>query len=82
LYLYPEWTDAVYISSYNIFDAEFATLDNFFYLAPLILLSLVPAITMRSFSDEFRGGTYELLETRPLSRWQMCPANTWEAFSW
>lgn len=58
-------------SSFNIFDAGYATLDNFFYLAPLILLSLVPAITMRSFSDEFQGGTFEILQTRPLSRWQI-----------
>lgn len=58
-------------SSFNIFEAEYATLDNFFYLAPLILLSLIPAITMRSFSDEFKGGTYEILQTRPLSRWQI-----------
>lgn len=34
-------------------------------------MSLIPAITMRSFSDEFKGGTYEILQTRPLSRWQI-----------
>lgn len=32
---------------------------------------LVPAITMRSFADEFRGGTFEILQTKPLSRWQV-----------
>lgn len=26
---------------------------------------------MRSFSDEFKSGTYEILQTRPLSRWQI-----------
>src|SRR4030081_2473080 len=45
----------------------YATLDKFFELAPWILLLLVPAITMRSFSDEFRMGTFELLQTSPLS---------------
>lgn len=55
----------------SIFDFGYATMDKFFSLAPWILLLLIPAITMRSFSDEFRGGTYEILQTRPLSRWQI-----------
>ncbi len=55
----------------NIFDFGYATLDRFFQLAPWILLLLIPAITMRSFSEEFKTGTYEILQTRPLSRWQI-----------
>jgi ABC-2 type transport system permease protein len=46
----------------------YATLDKFFELAPWILLLLIPAITMRSLSDEFRMGTFELLQTAPLAR--------------
>jgi len=45
----------------------YATLDNFFSLAPFVLLLLIPAITMRSLADEFRQGTWEILATRPLS---------------
>src|SRR6185369_5978442 len=55
----------------NLLDYGYATLDKFFELAPMILLLLIPAITMRSFPDEFRGGTYEILETSPITRWQM-----------
>jgi ABC-2 type transport system permease protein len=55
----------------NIFDYGYATLDRFFGLAPWVLLLLIPAITMRSFSDEFKTGTFELLQTRPLTRWQI-----------
>jgi ABC-2 type transport system permease protein len=55
----------------NILDFGYATLDKFFQLAPWILLLLIPAITMRSFADEFKGGTFEILQTRPLSRWQI-----------
>jgi len=55
----------------NIFDFGYASLSKFFELSPWILLFLVPAITMRSLSDEFRGGTFEILHTRPLSRWQI-----------
>ena len=52
----------------NIFEFGYATLERFFLLAPWILLLLIPAITMRSFSDEFRSGTFEILQTRPLTR--------------
>ncbi len=55
----------------NILDFGYASLDQFFNLAPWILLLLIPAITMRSFSDEFRSGTYEILQTRPITRGQL-----------
>jgi len=52
----------------DILTFGYATLDKFFELAPWILLLLTPAITMRSFSDEFRMGTFETLQTVPLTR--------------
>jgi len=52
----------------DILNFGYATLDKFFELAPWILLLLTPAITMRSFSDEFRMGTFETLQTIPLTR--------------
>jgi ABC-2 type transport system permease protein len=55
----------------NILDFGYATLDKFFEFAPWIFTFLVPAITMRSFSEEFKGGTYEILQTRPLSHAQI-----------
>jgi ABC-2 type transport system permease protein len=55
----------------SIFDFGYATLDKFFELAPLLLLFLVPATTMRSFSEEFKTGTYEILQTKPLSHTQL-----------
>lgn len=55
----------------SIFDYGYATLDKFFDLAPYILLLLVPAITMRSFSEEFKTGTWELLKTKSISAWQI-----------
>jgi ABC-2 type transport system permease protein len=55
----------------NIFDYGYATLERFFDLAPWIMLLLIPAITMRSFAEEFKTGTYEILQTRPLSRVQI-----------
>lgn len=55
----------------NIFDFGYATLDRFFELAPWVLIFLIPAITMRSLSDEFKSGTFEVLQTLPLTRWQV-----------
>lgn len=55
----------------SILDFGYANMDKFFSLSPWILLLLIPAITMRSFSDEFRAGTYEILQTRPLRRWEI-----------
>lgn len=51
---------------FNIFDYGFATLDNYFTLAPWVFMFLIPAITMRSFSDEYKSGTIEILYTKPL----------------
>ena len=51
----------------NMLDFGYASLDKFFELAPWILTFLIPAITMRTLSEEFKGGTYEILQTKPLS---------------
>ena len=55
----------------NLFDFGYATLDKFFELSPWILIFLVPAITMRCLSEEFKTGTFEILKTKPLSYWQI-----------
>lgn len=57
----------VFKGDYNILDAGFADLAPFFELAPWVLLFLIPAVTMRSFSDELKMGTLELLVTKPIS---------------
>jgi ABC-2 type transport system permease protein len=44
----------------------YATLAGFFNLAPWLLIFMVPTITMRSFSEEYKSGTFELLKTSPI----------------
>ena len=61
----------IFKGQYNIFDNGFANLSPFFTLAPWIFLFLIPAITMKSFSEEIRQGTLELLLSKPLSHWQL-----------
>ncbi|MBL8879566.1 MAG: ABC transporter permease subunit [Phycisphaerales bacterium] len=48
-----------------------ATLAAFFYLTPFVLTIIVPAITMRAISDEYRSGTIETLMTAPVSDAQL-----------
>lgn len=55
----------------SLLDYGYANLDPLFNLAPIIYLLLIPAITMRSFADEFKSGTMEILSTKPLSWWQI-----------
>jgi len=56
---------------WNIFNTGFADMQAFFDSTPWLLLILVPAISMRSFSDEYANGTIEILKTRPLSNWHI-----------
>ena len=64
----------------NILDLGYATPEKFFQITPWILLVLVPAITMRSFSEEFRTGTFEILQTLPITRWQLLSGKYVAAF--
>lgn len=61
----------VFRGDFNILDYGFADLSAFFLLAPWILIFLIPAVTMRSFSDEKKQGTLELLLTKPISHLQI-----------
>ena len=50
----------------SILEMGYATLAGFFNIAPWLLIFMIPTITMRSFSDEYRSGTFELLKTLPI----------------
>jgi ABC-2 type transport system permease protein len=61
----------VFPLEFNILDFGFAGLDGLFLIAPFVFLFLIPAITMRSFAEEKKSGTLELLMTQPLSDLQV-----------
>ncbi len=61
----------VFEGDFNILHAGFADLNSYFFLAPWIFIFLIPAITMRSFSDEINTGTIEILKTKPITNWQI-----------
>ena len=52
--------------SYYIPSYKFADLTPFFNLAPWILIFVIVAIGMKSFSEEFKTGTIETLLTKPI----------------
>ena len=65
----------------NILDNGFANIDPLFFIAPWVYLFLIPAITMRSFSEEKKTGTIELLLTRPLTDLQLVFATYFAGFT-
>lgn len=71
----------VFPNDFNIFDYGYANLDGLFVIAPFVFIFLVPAITMRSFADEKKSGTIELLFTRPLTDMQLILAKFLASFT-
>lgn len=59
----------VFNGEYNIINHEYAGMEGLFDVGQYLYLLLIPAITMRTLADERRGGTIEMLMTRPLSDW-------------
>lgn len=59
------------IPNYNVFDGGYATLSQLFYIGPLVFLFLIPAITMRTFAEEKKTGTIEIISTNPVTDFQI-----------
>jgi len=55
----------------SVMDYGYADMQTLFSLAPYVFVFLIPAITMRSFAEEKKAGTMELLFTKPLSDWDI-----------
>ena len=61
----------VFPGEFNVLDSGYANLETLFIISPWVFLFLVPAVTMRLFSEEKRTGTIELIVTRPISELQI-----------
>ena len=67
--------------SFNVLDYGYANLDGLFLLTPFVFLFLIPAITMKSFAEEKKSGTLELLMTQPLTELQVILAKYFAALT-
>ncbi|HUH35655.1 MAG TPA: ABC transporter permease subunit [Moheibacter sp.] len=54
-------------NEFNVFNMGTASLSSFFFIAPWILLFLIPALTMRTLAEEESSGTLQWLFTQPIS---------------
>jgi ABC-2 type transport system permease protein len=56
---------------FSVIEYGYADLSTLFTVAPYVFVFLIPAITMRSFAEERKAGTIELLLTKPLTDWDI-----------
>ena len=72
----------IYFLFFNQFIARnVASLRGYFDLMPLIFIMLLPSITMRSWAEEKKSGTEELLLTLPLTNWELVLAKYFSSFT-
>ena len=69
----------IYLGDYFLRDTEI--MNSFFAMQPVILTFIIPAITMRSWAEEIKTGTIELLLTQPISYLTLVLAKFFAAFS-
>lgn len=55
----------------SVLDYGYADLESLFLYTPYVFTFLIPALSMRSLAEERRAGTWELLQTSPLSLTQI-----------
>ena len=51
----------------SLLEYGYASMEPLFSIGPYLFMFLIPAITMKSFAEEKRSGTIELLYTLPLT---------------
>ena len=64
----------------GFFQYNYATLRAMFDMVPFVFLFFIPAITMRSFSEEKKQGTIELLLTKPVMDYELVVGKFLAAF--
>lgn len=79
IYLFASAGTSCYFGSYLA--AKDTTVFSLFYLQPIILLFIIPALTMKSWSDEYKSGTAEFLLTQPIDDFKIVVAKVVAAFA-
>lgn len=65
----------------NVIYSGFANINAFFNNSSWVLAFLIPAITMKSFADEYNNGTIEILKTLPISHNKIILGKFWASLS-
>ncbi|MCL1837445.1 MAG: ABC transporter permease [Treponema sp.] len=63
------------------FMMNMATLRPYFAVFPLVFILVIPALTMKSWAEERKTGSIELLLTMPLSEWDLVLGKFLSAFA-
>jgi ABC-2 type transport system permease protein len=51
----------------NVLDYGYADMGTLFTMSPFVLMFLIPAVTMKMFSEELKTGSFEILAVKPVS---------------
>lgn len=51
----------------NVLDYGYADMSTLFTMGPFVLMFLIPAVTMKMFSEELKTGSFEILSAKPVS---------------
>jgi len=70
----------IFDGDFNILQSGYASIEPLFFISPWVLMFLIPAVTMRSFAEEKRTGTIELLLTKPITDIQIILAKYFAGF--
>ncbi|MBO6281072.1 MAG: Gldg family protein [Alphaproteobacteria bacterium] len=78
IYLFASAGSSCYFGSYLAI--KDTTVFSLFYLQPVILLLIIPALTMKTWSDEYKSGTAEFLLTQPVDDFKIVFAKVSASF--
>jgi ABC-2 type transport system permease protein len=70
-----------FIFPYNFFLEGYVTIRPFFSFVSWIFMVIIPAIAMRTFSEEKKSGTIELLLTKPITDFQIVLGKFFASFA-
>lgn len=78
-YYILSYFSALYLGDYFLRESEI--MNAYFTMQPIILVLIIPAVTMRSWAEEAKSGTLELLLTQPIGYFKLVSAKFFAAFS-
>lgn len=70
---------AIYFGDYYL--RESLVMNSYFVSQPVILMLIIPAVTMRSWAEEAKSGTIEMLLTQPIGYFKLVFAKFFAAYS-